>query len=211
MIKVGANDIEKLPGVDKVLSGKRLVWLSPDRYRKLTGIQFDGNVVFDTGMRLFGSDTLQFSFLVTKACNVLGCYTTIDSQTNFSLYATTSSGGKYLRYNGGTYNSYIAINTRYDVTITPSGSFGMRTDSGWAEKTFETDSDLLIGTTSYSATSAKLTGNLYGDVIISGRALFSPYQRMSDNAIIYVDMYTGKEFANVGTGTPVALGYAETT
>lgn len=208
MIKIGALDVANLPGVEKVLVGARLVWLSPDKYRKLTGIKFDGNVFYDTGMKLHGSDTLQFSFRVTKACNVLGCYTTADAQTNFSLYVSTTSGSKYLRYNGGTYNSYIATNTTYNVTVTPTGSSGMRVDSSWTEKTFETASDMLIGTTSYGATSAKLTGNLYGDVSVAGRALFSPYERVSDGEIIYIDLYTGKEYENKGTGTPVALGYA---
>ena len=208
MIKIGTTDIVNLPGVEKVLDGKRLVWLSPDKYRKLTGIQFDGGVVYDTAMHLFGSDTLRFSFRATKACNVLGCYTTTSALTNYSLYVSTTSGAKYLRYDGETYNSYIATNTRYNVTITPTGSSGMRVDSNWSAKEFETESDLLIGTTSYGATSAKFTGILYGDVEIVGRALFSPYERVSDGAIIFVDMYTGKEYENVGTGTPVALGYA---
>lgn len=208
MIKIGSNEIVKLPSADKVFVGGRLVWLSPDKYRKLTGIKFDGGVIYDTKMRLFGSDTLQFSFRATKACNVLGCYTSATAETNYSLYVSTTSSAKYLRYDGETYNSYIATNTTYDVTISPTGSSGMRVDSNWQQKTFETDSDLLIGTTSYAATSAKFTGNMYGDIVVVGRARFAPYERVSDGAIIYVDMYSGKEFENVGTGTPVSLGYA---
>lgn len=208
MIKIGSLEIVNLPSADKVFVGGRLVWLSPDKYKKLTGIKFDGAVFYDTKMKLYGSDTLQFSFRATKACNVLGCYTTADALTNYSLYVTTSSSGKYLRYDGETYSSYIATNTTYNVTITPTGSSGMRNDSNWTPKTFTTESDLLIGTTSYGATSAKFTGNMYGDIVIAGRARFTPYERVSDGAIIYIDMYTGKEFENVGTGTPVSLGYA---
>ena len=208
MIKIGTADVLNLPGVDKVLVGNRLVWLSPDKYRKLTGIHFDGNVYYDTGMKLYGSDTLQFSFRATKACNVLGCYTSGTAQTNYSLYVTTTSSGKYLRYNGSTYNSYIATNTRYNVTITPTGSSGMRVDKKKKKKTFESDSEMLIGTTSYEATSAKFTGDMYDTVKVIGRAFWEPYERVSDGEIIYVDMYTGKEIINVGTGTPVALGYA---
>lgn len=208
MIKIGTADVLNLPGVDKVLVGNRLVWLSPDKYRKLTGIHFDGNVIYDTGMKLYGSDSLQFSFRATKACNVLGCYTSADALTNYSLYVTTSSSGKYLRYNGNAYNSYIATNTRYNVTITPTGSSGMRVDSSWTAKTFESDSEMLIGTTSYEATSAKFTGDMFGIVKVIGRAFWEPYERVEDGELIYVDMYTGQEIINVGTGTPTALGYA---
>lgn len=208
MIKIGTADVLNLPGVDKVLVGNRLVWLSPDKYRKLTGIHFGGQVFYDTGMKLYGSDTLQFSFRATKACNVLGCYTSGSAQTNYSLYVSTSSSAKYLRYNGGTYNSYIATNTRYDVTITPTGSSGMRVDSSWTAKDFESDSDMLIGSTSYDATSAKFTGDMFGPVKILGRAYWEPYERVEDGEIIYIDMFTGQEIINVGTGTPTALGYA---
>lgn len=208
MIKIGTADVLNLPGVDKVLVGNRLVWLSPDKYRKLTGIHFDGNVIYDTGMKLYGSDSLQFSFRATKACNVLGCYTSADAQTNYSLYVTTSSSGKYLRYNGNAYNSYIATNTRYNVTITPTGSSGMREDSSWNAKTFESDSEMLIGSTSYEATSAKFTGDMFGSVKVLARAFWEPYERVRDGKIIYVDLFTGREIENVGTGTPTALGYA---
>ena len=181
--------------------------LLPAGYRRLTGIQFDGNVFYDTGLYLHGSDTIRLSYSATKACNVLGCYTTADAQTNYSLYATTTSGGKYLRYNGGTYNSYIATNTRYDVVITPTGSDGMRTDSSWTAKTFTTESTLLIGTTSYGATSAKLTGSMYGEIIIDGTAHIIP----AENPLGEIGYYILEEerfIENLGTGTPVALGYA---
>jgi len=179
----------------------------PTGYRRLTGIQFDGNVFYDTGLYLHGSDTIRFSYSATKACNVLGCYTTADAQTNYSLYCSTTSGAKYLRYNGGTYNSYIAINTRYDVVITPTGSDGMRTDSSWTAKTFTTGSTLLIGTTSYGATSAKLTGSMYGEIIIDGTAHIIP----AENPLGEIGYYILEEerfIENLGTGTPVALGYA---
>ena len=184
-------------------------WIVPSGYKRLTGINFDGNVWYDTGMRLYGSDTLKFSFQVTKACNVLGCYTTAEAQTNYSLYVSTTSGSKYLRYNGGTYNSYIATNTRYDVTITPTGSSGMRVDSSWTAKTFTTESDFLIGTTSTGATSAKLTGKMFGDIEIEGRGYFVPYEKESDNSIVYINVMTGSVLTNQGSGTPTKIAYYE--
>lgn len=179
----------------------------PEGYRRLKGVKFDGNVWYETNIKLKGSDTLRFSFLATKACNVLGCYSSADAQTNYSLYATTTSGGKYLRYNGGTYNSYISTNTRYDVVVTPTGSSGMRSDSTWTAKTFEAVSNMCIGTTSLGATSAKLTGDLYGDVIVDGRAYIIPLEKTADGSIVYYDAYSATIFTNLGSGTPVSLGY----
>ena len=191
--------------------GGSVVWQKdavPAAYRRLTGIEFDGNVFYDTGMRLTGADTLQFSFLASVACNVLGCYTSASAQTNYSLYVATASTGNYLRYNGGSYNSRVDTNTWYDVTITPTGSSGMKTDSSWSAKTFTTDSDLLIGTTSYGATSAKLTGGLRGTILIQGRELIIPVERISDGEIGYWMREAKRFLVNQGTGDPTSLGYA---
>ena len=180
----------------------------PTAYRRLTGIVFDGAVWYDTGLPLQGSDTVKISFSATKACNVFGCYTSGDAQDNYSLYVSTTSSAKYTRYNGGTYNSYIAANTRYDVTITPTGTDGMRNDSTWTAKTFTCSTDMLIGSTSVGATSAKFTGTLYGEIEIEGRALFIPVERISDGEIGYYNPVTDEFLMNESTGTPTALGYA---
>lgn len=180
----------------------------PSGWRRLTGVTLDGNCYFGTGIKLRGSDTLRFSFSATKACNILGCYTSTSATNNYSLYVSTTSGSKYLRYGNGTYNSYIATNTRYDVVITPTGSSGMRTDSSWSALTFEADDEMLIGTTSLNATSAKWTGNQYGDIIVDGRLWLTPVENADTGEIRYFDLLTDKFFPNLGTGTPVALGYA---
>lgn len=197
--------------VKRLSIGGNVMWQKdavPAGYRRLTGIEFDGNVWYDTLMTLQGSDTLKFAFSASVACNVLGCYTTGSAQTNYSLYVGTASTSKYLRYNGGTYNSSITADTRYDVILTPTGSDGMKEDSTWTAKTFTTPSTMMIGTTSSGATSAKLTGALYGDIEIVGRELIIPVERISDGAIGYW-MREAKAFrANLGTGTPVSLGYA---
>jgi hypothetical protein len=180
----------------------------PAAYRRLTGIIYDGNVYYATSLRLEGSDTLRLSFMATANCNVIGCYTTSSATTNYSLYVSTTSGSKYLRYGGGTYNSYIATDTRYDVVITPTGCDGMRVDSSWSAKTFTAVSDMLIGSTSVGATSAKLTGTLYGDIEVVGRAVFIPVERISDGEIGYYNTADGSFLENQGSGTPVKLGYA---
>lgn len=178
----------------------------PDGYRHLTGVQFDGGEWYESNLYLQGSDTLKFAFEASISCNVLGCYTTTNAQTNYSLYAVTTSGS-YLRYNGGTYNSYVVANTRYDVTITPTGSQGLPTDSTWTAQTFTAESKMGIGTTSLGATSAKLTGKLYGDIEVVGKEIFMPVERLSDNKILYWASVGNYFMENLGSGTPVALGY----
>ena len=212
MIKIGTQEVQSLPGVMKVAVGSDVVWVDPSvvpsAFRRLTGIVFDGNVVYDAGMPLRGDDTLRFSFSATKACNVIGCYTDSDAQTNYSLYVSTTSSAKYMRYNGGTYSSYIATNTRYDVTVTPTGTDGMRTDSSWTAKSFTCVSDMLIGSTSVGATSAKFTGTMYGNIEVVGRAVFIPVERISDGEIGYYEAYSGAFLTNQLSGTPSVLGYA---
>lgn len=179
----------------------------PSAYRELTGITFDGHVWYETDIYLQGSDTVRVSFKATKACNLLGCYTTASAQNNYSFYLSTTSGAKYLRYNGGTYSSYIVTNTQYNVVCTPTGATGFPTASTWTQKSFTAPSLMTIGTTSRGATSAKMTGTIYGRIEIDGRATYVPAERVSDNAIGYYEMYSGLFYENLGTGTPTALGY----
>ena len=158
-------------------------------------------------MYLHGSDSISFAFKASKACNVLGCYTSADAQTNYSFYATTTSGSKYLRYNGQTYNSYIQTNKRYDIVITPTGSSGCEVDSTWSQRTFTTPTTLLLGTTSYGATSAKLTGPMYGDIVINDNIHIIPDEDPQGRIGYYI-LEEEKFIENLGSGTPVSLGYA---
>lgn len=210
MIKSGEKAVE-LPGIEKAYIGSTQVYGVPSAYRKLTGITFGANTYYAiTGFRLKGSDTLRISFSVTKACNVIGCYTTTSASTNYSLYISTTSGSKYLRYDGQTYNSYFpsgSLNTRKDVVINPTGSSGMPTSESWSERTFTAESDMCIGTTSAGATSSKLSGNIWGDVVVDGRFRGVPVERISDGKRGYYDLYTDTFYEPVGTN-PAAIGYA---
>lgn len=211
MIKVGAQDIVDIPGVLKVAVGSQVVWANPNlvptEYRRLTGIVFNSNVYYVTQFKLEGSDTLKFSFSIDKTCNVIGCYSSTIANNNYSLYASGSSGAKYTRYNGGTYNSSVSFDTRYDVEITPTGTKGFKTDSTWEEKKFIADDNMTIGTTSINASSSKLDGILYGNIEVVNKGLFIPVERISDGAIGYYEAISGAFLENQGTGTPVALGY----
>lgn len=183
----------------------------PSEYRRLVGIGFNATVYYVIDeFRLTGADTVKLSFSVTKACNVFGCYTNSSATTNYSLYMTTSSGSKYLRYGNGTYNSYVSsaqLNHRFDAVITPTGSSGMPLNDSWTSKTFTGVADLCIGTTSTSATSSKLDGNIWGNFVVDGRFKGIPCERVSDGVIGYYDTYSHTFYAPAA-GTPTSLGYA---
>ena len=241
MIKLGTTSVTMPEGFAKVLLGTDLVWERvvvgdlivimhdgtvisyndnvvgypwPDMsaYRVLTGITYDTGVYYKiTNFYLKGSDTIRFSFSCKKACNVLGCYTSASATDNYSLYVSTSSGSKYMRYNGGTYNSYFSsgnLNTRKNIVISPTGTSGMPTDSTWTQQNFTAPVPLCIGTTAESATSSKLSGTIYGDIEVDGRLYLIPVERISDSEIGYFDVFTGNFYTNQGSGTPTKLGYA---
>ena len=179
----------------------------PVGYARLTGIVFNDDSYFAIdGFRLKGSDTLKVSFTANKACNIIGAYTTADADDNYSIFASTTSGAKYLRYNGGTYLSHIVAGQRYDITITPTGCTGFASKSSWAKKDFTTSVDMLIGSTSVGATSAKMDGVIHGNIEVVGRAKFIPCLRASDGVVGYYDAVSGKFYAPT-VGTPVMEDY----
>ena len=180
----------------------------PVGYRRILGMTMNNNCYYEiTGFKMNGSDTLRFSFTRTgaNACNVLGAYDGTSAQSNYSLYAA-SSNSSYLRYNGGTYNSYAIADKKYNVVLTPTGSDGMETDSTWTAKTFTSTTNLCIGTTSPSATSSKMVGDIHGSVVVDSRLELIPCERVSDSEIGYYDPNTGTFYEPIGT-TPISLGY----
>lgn len=202
----------------------------PAGYKRVLGFTLNNNSYWEIpNFPLYGSDTLRFSFEATDACNVIGAYSGSASGNNYSLYVGSSSN--YLRYKNGAYNSAVDFNTRYNVEISPTGSSGMKVNSTWTEQTFTTPTNFCIGTTSASASSAKLKGNLYGNVEVVGRTKLVPCERVSDNVLGYYDLvgevfyeqassydgavslgYDGSHYHLVVVGTPevlaVALNYA---
>lgn len=176
----------------------------PEDYRALAGITMNADTYYViTDFRLRGRDTLRFSFSANKACNVLGCYTSTSAETNYSLYATTSSG-RYLRYDGGTYNSAVNAGERYDVEITSTGTTGFKTDSTWEAKDFTTESDFLVGATSVSASSSKMDGSFFGNIEVAGRLKLIPCERIADGVIGYYDQRK-KVFYEPAVGSPEAI------
>lgn len=183
-----------------------------ETYKKLTGIVFNAKTYYKIdGFKLRGSDTVRFSASFDKACNVFGCYTTAGASDNYSLYMSTTSGSKYLRYDGGTYASYVSssqYDTKYDIVITPTGSTGLpNTNDSWTEANFVTSVDMCIGTTSVDATSSKFDGTMFGNFIVDGRFYGIPVERQSDGKIGYYDAYTNTFHEPIGDN-PAKLGYA---
>lgn len=180
----------------------------PAAYKRVLGFSMENNAYWEIpNFPLNGSDTLRFSFEATDSCNVIGAYSGSASGNNYSLYVVSLTGN-YLRYKNGAYNSIVDLNTRYDVEITPTGSSGMKVDSTWTAQTFTTPTNLCIGTTAVTASSAKLKGKLYGNIEIVGRAKFIPCERVSDNALGYYDTVGGSFYEQAsGFDGAVSLGY----
>lgn len=182
----------------------------PSGYRRVKGFTFGASTYYlITGFKLRGSDTVRLSFSATKNCNVFGCYTTNDATDNYSLYISTASGAKYLRYDGATYNSQIPsarLGERLDVVIAPTGTTGMPNDSTITPATFTASVDLCVGVTSPSATSSKLDGNIWGNFVVDGRLKLIPCERVSDGVLGYYDTHT-KTFYEPTGSAPASLGY----
>jgi hypothetical protein len=181
----------------------------PTGYKRVLGYECNNNVLWQiTGFKLKGSDTVRVSFSINGACNVFGCYQGTDAKDNYDLYVSSSSGAKYLRYADGTYLSYWSpsdMGQRFNVAFSPTGTSGMPQDSTWKEKSFTSENDLLIGSTTLTGTSAKFKGNLYGNFIVEGRLKIIPCERVKDGVLGYYDMYSKTFFEP--TGTPTSLGY----
>ena len=175
----------------------------PAGYRRLTGIVFDGGVHYETPFRLRGSDTLRFSYRASVAGNVIGCYSGNASKANFSYYHAASA---YMRHGTTLARPNVSSDTRYDIVAGPTGATGFPSSVTWQEATFEVEGDFYIGMLANSS-SAHLTGVIYDEISIDGRACFVPVERISDGAILYYERKSGSFYENEGPGTPAALGY----
>lgn len=177
----------------------------PSEYKKVKGFSMDNDCYFEiSDFYLTGADTLKFSFSMTTTCNVLGAYSGSASGNNYSLYATTSSTGKYLRYKNGAYNSYFDTDKVYNVVITPTGTQGMETNSTWSELDFTCTEEFYVGTTSPSSSSAKLKGSLYGNIEVVGRLKLIPCERLSDGVLGYYEVIS-QTFYEPTVGTPTEI------
>ena len=186
----------------------------PAEYQYIDGIVFSGRTYYEIGnLYLTGADTVRLSFSFNTNCNVFGCYDNDSSGDRYSLYVSSTSGAKYMRYGSNAYDSYFPLSARgdrFDVIITPTGTSGMYTDSTWEEETFTSSVSMCIGLTGPGVTSTKFSGNMYGCFVVDGRFKGIPCIRKSDNNIGYYDTYSKQFYAPTGSN-PSALEVSHST
>lgn len=208
-IKLNTTDVS-IPGYAKVFHNNSLIWLAdlPPTYTRVDGFGFNNNCYFEIDdFKLTGGDTVRFTFKPGGTSNVFGSYTSSSADNNYSLYISTTTSAKYMRYNGGTYASGIAsseMNTEYDVVVTPTGTSGLPRNGEWTRSDFTCSIDMCIGTTSPNASSSKYVGDLLGNFVVDGRFCGVPCKRVSDNVAGYFDLYS-RTFYLPSVGTPTVI------
>lgn len=208
-IKLNGSDVS-IPLCLRAYLNDELIWVAdlPDEYVRVDGFSFNNNCYFEIDdFKLTGDDTVRFTFKPGGTCNVFGCYASQSADNNYSLYISTTTSSKYMRYNGGTYASGIApseLNAEYDVVVSPSGTSGLPRNDAWSRSEFTCSIDMCIGTTSPTATSSKYVGELLGNFIVDGRFYGVPCKRVSDNVLGYFDLYT-RNFYVPAEGTPTVV------
>lgn len=201
------STLKKLIWQRKALGGGSLL---PEEYEQVKGFSFNSDCYFIiTDLKLKGSDTVRFSMVPMAACNVFGCYTNTTADNNYSLYISTATSSKYLRYDGGTYKSRFTTETygeQFDITITPTGSHGMPEgmDDTWDETDFTAPVNMYIGTTAVNASSAKFKGSFIGAFVVDGRFHGIPCRRKADDMLGYYDTVTGT-FFEPAVGAPTVV------
>lgn len=178
----------------------------PIGYRRLASITYAANTYYDTGHKLYGSDTITITCQpsITSGQNLFGAYKSADA-VNYSLYAYGStSTGWYFRY-GETLYRPKTDNTKRTLIVGPGETSGFSTNVTVAYEEFETDAVAWIGALPNS-TSAKYSGTLYGDITVGTRLRWIPCERESDGVIGYYEIVNG-EFLEPNGDTPVAGAY----
>lgn len=173
----------------------------PAGYKRLTGLKLE-SARFVTDIILTGASTLRFS-ASGRSGNWIGSFSSSSADDNYSFYATTNSGGKYLRYDGETYNSSIVNDTRYDIAITPTGITGNRTPSTWVQADFVCSEPLCIGAISPTQTPGQEV--TFYSSIFADDAEIIPCERESDGVLGY--FANGAFLTDTAGGTVTSLGY----
>lgn len=182
----------------------------PSGYKRLASIRFDGDVWYNTGEQLHGSDdvTLTLANTVSSGQNVFGSYNgTSEGTKNFSLYlyGGGSSSNCYLRY------GEQLVRPRYGsgqktLTFGASGTDGFTVNVTVTPDTFTTEASAYIGMLPNSSSPA-YTGTIVGNILVSTRLKYVPCERVSDGAVGYYEMVKGSFIAPSGTGTPTKGDY----
>lgn len=178
----------------------------PNGYKRLVGITFDGNLRYETGEALTGSDdvTMTLNNLSPSGKNVFGSYNGTNN-VNFSLYIYGSTNGSYFRYGDQLKRPKYGDTGRRTITFGKSGTSGFADDSEVTPDEFTTPANTYIGMLPNSS-SAAFTGDIVGSILVGNRLEWIPCER-EDGVIGYYEKYNGNFLEPVGSGTPVSLGY----
>lgn len=179
----------------------------PSGYKRLLGITFDGNLRYETGEALMGSDevTMMLDNLASNGKNVFGSYNGANDK-NFSLYIYGSTNGSYFRYGDQLKRPKYGGTGQRTITFGKSGTSGFAENSTVDPDEFTTPANTYIGMLPNSS-SAAFTGDIIGSITVSNRLEWIPCERESDGAIGYYEKFNGNFIAPSGSGTPVSLGY----
>ena len=179
----------------------------PSGYKRLLGITFDGNLRYETGEALMGSDevTMTLDKLASTGKNVFGSYNGANDK-NFSLYIYGSTNGSYFRYGDQLKRPKYGGTGQRTITFGKSGTSGFAENSTVDPDEFTTPANTYIGMLPNSS-SAAFTGDIIGSITVSNRLEWIPCERESDGAIGYYERVNGNFIAPTGDGTPASLGY----
>ena len=182
----------------------------PSGYKRLIGIDFDGEIYYETGESLTGDDdvTMTLANTSTTGQNVFGSYNGTSSGTkNFSLfiYGGGSQSNCYFRYGEQLLRPRFGTGER-TITFGKSGTSGFATDATATPDEFTTPANAYIGMLPNSS-SPEYTGSIIGNIPIGTRLKYIPVERESDGVIGYYERVKGNFIAPAGNGTPVSLGY----
>ena len=182
----------------------------PTGYKRLIGIDFDGEIYYETGEALTGDDdvTMTLADTSTTGQNVFGSYNgTAAGIKNFSLfiYGGGSSSNSYFRYGSQLLRPRFGTGER-TITFGKSGTDGFATDATATPDEFTTPANAYIGMLPNS-TSPEYTGSIIGNILIGTRLKYIPVERESDGVIGYYERVNGNFIEPTGNVTPVILGY----
>ena len=186
----------------------------PKGYKRITGIKFDGDFYYDTGITLTGDDevTMTLANTATGGQNVFGSYNG-SGKPNFSLfiYGGGSTSGSYFRYGTQLLRPKFGSNER-TITLSGAGTSGFTTDASTSgPEEFETEATAYIGMLPNS-TSPGYTGSIIENIEVYNSTTgdlrtWIPCEREEDGVIGYFDMFYYQFLEPIGEGTPVKGEY----
>lgn len=180
----------------------------PVAYKRIVSITGDGDVYYNTGEKLYGSDVITMTVTpgATAGQNLFGAYTgTGAGIENYSMYVYgTNSSDCYFRFGSTLYRPTLGTGKR-TITFGAPATTGFFRNVNVTADTFESDANAWIFGLPNSS-SPKFTGTITGNITVGNRLKYIPCERVSDGAIGYYEINT-ETFLEPKAGTPTAGAY----